>query len=161
MRKTKPNSMFNYIVRLERILSFVQTLHMQHAKPVILYVDDDEEDRFLLSDALTMAAPEYEIKAIESGVAALQFLEASKNNPPCLIVVDLNMPGMNGRELIAAIRKREEFNTFPLIAFTTSSSLLDKAECAKYGVKMVTKPLTFTDLKETVKQLASYCNTTV
>lgn len=134
---------------------------MKPEKPLIIYVDDDEEDRSLLSDAISMAAPEYDITALEDGYTALDFLHASKNDLPCLVIVDLNMPGMNGKELIASIRKNEVFDSLPIVAFTTSSSSLDKTECARYGVDMITKPITFTELKETVKQLTCYCKTEV
>jgi CheY-like chemotaxis protein len=134
---------------------------MKPDKPLIVYVDDDEEDRSLLSDAISMAAPEYDITTIEDGYTALEFLHASKDDLPCLVIVDLNMPGMNGKELIASIRKNEAFDSLPIVAFTTSSSYLDKTECARYGVDMITKPITFTELKETVKQLTSYCKTEV
>jgi len=125
---------------------------------MIVYVDDDEEDRSLLSDALSMSAPEYEVTTLEDGNSALEFLHSSKEDLPCLVIVDLNMPGMNGKELIATIRRNDAFNSLPIVAFTTSSSYLDRAECAKHGVDMITKPITFTELKETVRQLTSYCN---
>lgn len=134
---------------------------MKPEKPLIVYVDDDEEDRSLLSDALSLTAPHYDITTLEDGTAAVEFLQASKNDLPCLMIVDLNMPGMNGKELIATIRGNDAFDTLPIVAFTTSSSYLDKTECARHGVDMITKPITFTELKETVKQLTSYCKTEV
>jgi len=129
-------------------------------KPLIVYVDDDEEDRFLLSDALSVTTPEFDVQTLPDGTAALDFLYSYKNNLPCLVIVDLNMPGMNGKELIKRIREEALFDSLPVVAFTTSSSNIDRLECAHYNVDMVTKPITFSELQNTVRQLTRYCNTT-
>ena len=132
---------------------------LTETKPVVLYVDDDEEDRLLLADALSIVAPGHVIETLPDGVAGLEYLQGRRNNLPCLVVVDLNMPGMNGKEMIKQLRADPALQHLAIVAFTTSSNPADRLECAQYGVDMITKPITFNELKETVKLLLTYCDT--
>ena len=132
---------------------------MTDTKPVVLYVDDDDEDRLLLADAIDMVAPDYEMKMASDGPEALKYLDNHRHELPCLLILDLNMPGLNGKEIIEIVRNEKGLTQLAIVAFTTSSNPQDRLECQKYGVDMITKPITFTELKETVKLLLSYCNT--
>jgi CheY-like chemotaxis protein len=134
-------------------------MHSPNSKPVVLYVDDDADDRLLLADALQLEAPDYQIQTAENGNEALVHLRSCADSLPCLVIIDLNMPGMNGKELIRHIKEDHLLQTLPVVAFTTSANPLDRQACDRWGVDMITKPLTFSNLKETVGILLQYCNT--
>ena len=72
-------------------------------RPYILLVDDDPDDLMLLSEALFSADNSIELKEAGDGRAALNFLRSLNNKAthPCLIVLDINMPVLDGRELLA------------------------------------------------------------
>ena len=126
---------------------------------VILYVDDDADDRMLLTDAISVTFPKYETIGASDGVEALQYLDKHRQSQlPCLVILDLNMPGMNGKEVLREVKKNEELNKIPVVIFTTSSNPSDKKEFADMGVDMITKPATFSELTALIKKLLSYCN---
>jgi CheY-like chemotaxis protein len=125
--------------------------------PLVLYVDDDPDDRMLLTDVLGSLTPAYTVETVDSAYQAIDFLHQHLNNLPCLVILDLNMPGMNGKELLRILKNDPVLSLVPVVAFTTSSNPDDRQMCAAYGVEMFTKPLSFSELTRTVQQLLSYC----
>jgi CheY-like chemotaxis protein len=98
-----------------------------------------------------------------NGFEALEQLNKLKaeKHLPCLVVLDINMPGMNGREALIRIRQSEDFKTLPVVLFTTSSSELDKAFAKKWGAEFITKPLIFSELEDLTKRFISLCSSSV
>lgn len=129
----------------------------ERPSPMVLYVDDDAEDRMLMTEALQIVDPRYKLITVHDGPQALHFLNNRKRDPPCLLILDLNLPGMDGIGLIDKIRQDKVLGTIPVVVFTTSSSSTDQNACASFGVDMITKPISFSDLTRIVKKLLSYC----
>ncbi len=129
-----------------------------HTERVILYADDDADDRMLLSSTFQTVAPNVKFEMVPDGFKALDFLEQRKEKLPCLVILDLNMPGMSGKEVLQRLKATTEFNAMPIVVFTTSANPADKAECARYGVDMITKPVDIDELTRTAHELLSYCN---
>lgn len=125
--------------------------------PVVLYVDDDAEDRMLMADAIQMVEPRYQLVAVNDGDHAFGFLNSCRSSLPCLIILDLNIPGMNGIGIIDKLQQDKIFGSIPIVVFTTSASPTDQHICARYRVDMITKPISFSVLTETVKKILSYC----
>ena len=136
-------------------------LSRDKSAPVVLYVDDDADDRMLFVDALQHAAPGYIVETANDGYQAMDFLNRRRTSLPCLVILDLNMPVMNGKELMHKLKNDEEFRLIPMVVFTTSSNPDDRRKCAQYGVDMLTKPINYSDLTRIVKQLLSYCKVEV
>ncbi len=127
-------------------------------RPVILFADDDPEDRELLKATLEEKGIQHEIVETANGREALLFLRSSKSlqNPPVLILLDLNMPILNGRETLAIIKSEPETDAIPVVVFTTSSSPHDEAFCQKFDVEMITKPETTEELETVAERLMKY-----
>ena len=91
---------------------------------------------------------------------ALEYLQelASKDMLPCLIILDMNMPGMDGRETLIRIHQSEAYNNIPVVVFTTSSHKADKDFAQKWGAEFITKPLVYNELEELAKAFVSKCN---
>lgn len=125
----------------------------------ILWADDDMDDLMLMRHVLQDIGDEYNITEVNNGREAIDYLEKSKqtNNLPCLIILDMNMPVLNGKETLSLIKKDAALKDIPLVFFTTSNSELDRMYCKRFGVEMVTKPPQYNNLKETVKNLLDYC----
>ena len=125
----------------------------------ILWADDDSDDLMLMRHVLQDIGQEYNIKEVSNGREAMDYLEEGKrnNNLPCLIILDMNMPVLNGKETLSIIKKEELLKDIPVVFFTTSSSELDKMYCRHHGVEMITKPPQYSSLKEAVKNLLNYC----
>ncbi|MGN6646496.1 MAG: response regulator [Cytophaga sp.] len=118
----------------------------------ILLIDDDEDDRDFFQFALEDISTNIGYAGVESGVDAFLYLE---NNPlPDCIFLDLNMPGMSGRECLAKLKSRTEYHQIPVIIFSTSSDPHDKKETMEMGaVDFITKPSKPSDL---VKELTNF-----
>jgi len=116
----------------------------------ILIVDDDTDDREIIRDAFEAALPEQEYVFIENGDKLLEYLtESSEENIPSLIMLDLNMPGKDGRETLKEIKSHHRLQQIPTIVFTTSSSIRDKQIVYNLGANcFITKPDTFNKLVE-------------
>lgn len=124
-------------------------------KQHILWADDDMDDLMLMRHVLLEIEQDYLIVEVGNGQEALDYLEAAKkkNDLPSLIILDMNMPVLNGKETLSLIKKDEVLKNLPLVFFTTSNSELDKMYCKRFGVEMITKPPQYSSLKESVKRL--------
>jgi CheY-like chemotaxis protein len=116
---------------------------------LIFIVDDDNDDREMLRDAFVSVLPDYEYALLESGDRLLEELELKKENLPSLILLDLNMPGKDGRETLKEIKSNPEYFHIPILIFTTSSSQRDKLQAYESGANcFISKPDTFEKLVE-------------
>lgn len=126
----------------------------------ILWVDDDPDDLELMRSVLKSSEYDFNVKEASNGQEAINFLEKAKTEGslPCLIILDMNMPVMDGREALRKIKEDEQLKNLPIVVFTTSQSPMDRLYCQRYGTEMVTKPFTFNSLKAVVEKLISFCN---
>jgi CheY-like chemotaxis protein len=132
-------------------------------KHTILYAEDDLDDVFMIRQAFEQFDGNTEIVHSSNGFEALEELNKAKAEErlPCLIILDINMPGMNGREALIRIRQSEDFKRIPVVLFTTSSSEPDKAFARKWEAEFITKPLVFSELEALAKRFVSLCSATV
>lgn len=122
----------------------------------ILIVDDDADDREIIRDAFESTLEGQDYVFLENGEKLLGYLDQeSETNPPSLIMLDLNMPGKDGREMLKALKTDTRYQWIPTIVFTTSSSYRDKQTVYAHGANcFVTKPDTFNKLVELTNAIA-------
>ena len=127
----------------------------------VLCVDDDIDDQLIVSETIQEIDDSLEVATALNGQEALEFLEQAKSNGefPCLIIMDINMPLMDGKQALVEIKKDKELDHVPIVMFTTSSSQLDMTFCEKYGVEFITKPIDMQGFRATVHRLLSLCVT--
>ncbi|RYY91824.1 MAG: response regulator [Chitinophagaceae bacterium] len=114
----------------------------------VVLVDDDATDRELFGEALQGSAHACELREAPHGEAALRLLEASPVLPD-LIVLDLNMPIMDGRETLRALRAAPEWKHIPVCILSTSSAHFDVRNAYDDGANLfLVKPLDFRSLQE-------------
>jgi CheY-like chemotaxis protein len=118
----------------------------------VLYVDDDEDDRVLLTEAIREMAPALKVVEAENGVKALEYLKDAKNNLPCLVVLDINMPFMDGKQTLERIKADQDLSHLDVVIFTSSENPNDKMFFKNKGVNLVVKPFDNKTLKQIVKQ---------
>ena len=130
------------------------------AKHTILYAEDDADDLFIIQQAFEKYHGEIHIAHAYNGFEAMDYLktQAQTGFLPCLIILDMNMPGMDGRETLIRIKQSEELKNIPVVIFTTSSSNEDKSFAQKWDAQFITKPLVFSELEELAKSFVSLCN---
>ncbi len=130
----------------------------------ILIADDDEEDRMLVEDAMEESRLTNPLHFVENGEEVMDYLyhrgrfeDAAKFPRPGLILLDLNMPKKDGREVLAEIRANAEFRKIPIVVLTTSKAEEDILRTYDLGVNSyITKPVTFAGLVEIVQNLGKY-----
>ncbi len=137
----------------------------QATKPIhILIADDDEEDRMLIHQALLKNQVANPMHFVENGEEVLDYLynrnQFSDNRDcpkPGLILLDLNMPKMDGREAIIEIKKEPALRSIPIVVLTTSGAEEDILRSYNLGVSsFITKPITFQGFIEVMKTLNQY-----
>ena len=133
---------------------------MAKKQRLILYVDDDADDRELLAAAIREADSSVEILFAHDGQEALQKLMVRKaaNTPlPCLIILDLNMPLLNGGETLDSLAANAAFKTVPVMIFTSSEKPQDREFFSKKAIPFFTKPFNVVKLSEIVREMLNYC----
>lgn len=116
--------------------------------------DDDFEDRMLLIDAVKSLEADIEIIEAGDGFELLEILQSKKPSKQSLIILDMNMPKLNGLETLEKIRSFTKLAFIPAVMLSTSNNreLIESAK--KLGAKRYfTKPNTFDDLKKIARQL--------
>src|SRR4051812_6640225 len=129
-------------------------------KNTILWADDDPDDLQLMREVLVKNGSDYDIVEVKNGKEALDYLEEAKKEShlPCLIILDINMPVLDGKETLSILKKTEAFSSIPVVVFTTSDSELDKIFCRRFNTEMLTKPPSYARLETVVMKLLTYCN---
>jgi CheY-like chemotaxis protein len=140
-------------------------MHFSKARSItILMADDDADDRLLTQDALKKSKIHNRLYCVEDGVALLQYLrrEGKYNDKelypwPGLILLDLNMPRMDGREALQQLKEDPELRSIPVVILTTSKQEEDMVKGYGLGAaSYITKPIDFGGLVELMKAIGKY-----
>ena len=132
---------------------------MSQEEKFILCIDDDEDDTIWIEEAISEIDPRLDVVIRNNGKEAMEFLFRIKeyNHLPCLILLDINMPHMNGRETITIIKKDNQLKNIPIVVFTTSSSQSDQQYFEKHGAHFISKPSEYKEMKLKIQQAVLKC----
>lgn len=124
----------------------------------ILMADDDADDRFLVKAAFDDISISQSIIFFEDGDQLVNhLLKAESGKNPLLILLDLNMPKRDGREVLKIIRSNVSWNTIPIIIFSTSNAPDDIKAAYQLGANCyIIKPSSYEGLKETVLNIQKF-----
>ena len=123
----------------------------------ILLVEDDDADAMLICEALLEHAAARTVKRVQDGEAALEWLRDPEHSRPDLIVLDLNMPRMNGKELLATLKSDDALKMIPTVVLTTSGAPEDVSGAyQRHANAYVTKPVNLDDFIRTVRSIDSF-----
>jgi CheY-like chemotaxis protein len=131
---------------------------------VILIAEDDADDRYLIQTAFDEKGYSEKIDFVENGVELLNYLEniyqdkrTEEKNFPGFILLDLNMPKKDGREVLKELKQHPVFKKIPVIIFTTTKNELEIKRCYELGANSyVVKPISFDALLKVVENIRSY-----
>jgi CheY-like chemotaxis protein len=124
----------------------------------ILYAEDDPDDFEILKQSMFQVDEDMNIIQVPNGQEAINHLKRHIDHPPCLIILDINMPMMDGRQAIRLIKEDDLLQHIPMVAFTTSTNPMDKLLCQKLKVDCLSKPNSIPDMEKMVNQLLHYCH---
>ncbi|MFF3418874.1 response regulator [Streptomyces sp. NPDC002698] len=122
----------------------------------VLLVEDDMADALLIEEALSERGARNLVQ-VTDGVAALEHLRAPASVRPDLIVLDLNMPRMNGRDLLRILKTDESLQTIPVVVLTTSAAPDDVADAySSHANAYVTKPVNLEEFEQAVQSIDAF-----
>jgi CheY-like chemotaxis protein len=129
-------------------------------RDIIIYADDDQDDIDLVRDAFDQHASTIDLITFSNGAQVLQYLnDLSIGEPlPCLIILDVNMPGIDGREVLKEIRNTQRFKHLPVVMFSTSNAPLDIEFASQYDAGFITKPLNLAEMELIKEQFIDHCS---
>ncbi|MBC3839273.1 response regulator [Streptacidiphilus sp. 4-A2] len=123
----------------------------------VLLVEDDDADALLIEEALVDRGMARSVRRAVDGVAALAYLRDADSSRPDLIVMDLNMPRMNGRELLAIVKGDQTLSCVPVVVLTTSAAPDDVTGAYRqHANAYVTKPVNLDDFIEAVQSIDTF-----
>ncbi|MDX6585911.1 MAG: hypothetical protein QOI31_384 [Solirubrobacterales bacterium] len=137
-----------------------------HQTMTILMAEDDPDDRVLTREAMESAHVANDLRFVNDGQYLMDYLRregdyanvSEADAPmPGIILLDLNMPRMDGREALAEIKSDPELRMIPVVVLTTSKAEEDIVKTYDLGVNsFITKPVTFTALVEVMRTWSRY-----
>jgi len=122
----------------------------------VLYVEDEENDAFLLQMGFQRAGVEHPLKVVRDGQEAIDYLSQTRTQHflPCLVLLDLNLPRMSGLEVLEWLRQRPPFRDLPVVIFTSSEHQSDRTRARELGADdYVVKPSQVHRVTELVQKL--------
>lgn len=125
----------------------------------ILVVDDDKEDHLILDEYFRSVGVENRVRYVDNGKLALEYLEdpGRAASLPRLVIMDLNMPIMNGTQTLMMMKQSFRLKHVPVIIFSTSENETEKRKCLSLGaVDYVVKPVTYEEGLNMVNKFASF-----
>lgn len=136
-------------------------------RPVeILMVEDDKEDVLLTQEALKDAKMSNILHVVNNGDEAMEYLQRrgqfSQAERPDLIIMDLNLPGMNGKEILGEIKKDSQLSTIPVVILTTSDANKEISECYRLRANcFIHKPVDLDQFLHVIKSIEDFWLTIV
>jgi CheY-like chemotaxis protein len=128
----------------------------------MLLVEDDPGDVLLVREALAGNDAHNELRVAKDGVEALEQLRDPARSRPDLVLLDLNLPRKDGREVLAEIRADPELTAIPVVILTTSGSERDIVRSYQlHANAYVTKPADLTRFREVVREIDDFFRTVV
>ena len=124
----------------------------------IVYVEDDPDDRMLLQEAFE-SNKDYSLLTLVNGFELFNYLKHTEENKlPCAIVLDINMPVMNGIETLTLLKKDSKYKNIPTVMYSTAATDETINFCRNYNTDVITKPTKFTEIKKLFTHILKYCD---
>jgi CheY-like chemotaxis protein len=130
----------------------------ENLKPhtTIMLIDDDEDDRKLFAEGLKEVDSSINLVTAKGGIEAFLQLEDSSQKLPDYIFLDLNMPVMNGHEVLSGLKNDELLKNIPVIIYTTSADSNEKAETIRKGaVSWITKTSSMEEMRKVIAEMVA------
>jgi CheY-like chemotaxis protein len=129
---------------------------MKGTRPILL-VEDDRVDVISVKRAFKDLKISNPLEIASDGEEGLEFLTNPDNQAPCLILLDINMPRMNGIEFLKVVKNNESLRRIPVIVLTTSKGDRELVDSFDYGVAgYMVKPANYLQFMEVMKAINLY-----
>lgn len=133
-------------------------------KMIILMADDDTDDTMLVRDAFNAAGVRNDFRSVENGNELLNYLrregdyaDSSLSPRPDLILLDLNMPLMHGKDALREIKTSDDLKSIPVVVLTTTTEEKNISECYFLGASaFIVKPVGFDELTDAARAIGKF-----
>lgn len=127
------------------------------ANSAFLLIEDDEVDILSVKRAFKELNIPNPLLIAKNGQEAFDLLNGDQEQCPSLIILDLNMPKMNGIEFLKEVKGSDKLKSIPVVILTTSSSYVDiNKSFENYAAGYIVKPMDFTKFKEVIRKVYEY-----
>ena len=125
----------------------------------LVYAEDDQDDLYLVRQAMEKH-DHIDVVHAANGQEALNLLSQMKKEQvlPCLVILDINMPVLDGKDTLRQIKSDPDLKDLPVILFSTSNSRTDQLFAETMQVELVTKPLNFSELESVALKFVDKCH---
>jgi len=125
----------------------------------IIVGEDDIDDKDILEELFSSIDSSVKLHFLNNGEKLVYFLEiAEAKDLPCLILLDYNMPGLNGAEILSSLQNNDRLKHIPKMIWSTSDAAIFKNKCLELGAcDYLVKPSSIKDLKNTIQYILSFC----
>jgi CheY-like chemotaxis protein len=125
---------------------------------IVLHIDDDAEDREMVQEAINSIDQSFILLEAKNGREAIDFLNNAKSlgSLPCLIILDVNMPAMNGFDVYNEIKKDDTLKAIPTVIFTTAAVFKENQNKGNEHLPVFVKPDTLKDFIASIKEILTH-----
>jgi CheY-like chemotaxis protein len=129
---------------------------MINKRPILL-LEDDHVDAMIVERALKDLKVENKLIVAKNGEEGLEYLRDIEKHLPGIILLDLNMPRMNGLEFLDIVKKDDQFKKIPIVVLTTSDEEKDRSASFNLGIAgYMTKPVNYPQFVEVLRTITLY-----
>lgn len=130
--------------------------------PLVLLADDDPDDIYLAQSAFRQTSVQLHCKSVHHGQGLLDYLHQAGSEMPDLILMDLNMPVLDGKQTLEALKENARYKGIPVIVFTTSTQDADIEDAYRLGANSyIVKPGSLDELIQVMECVVQYWFKTV
>jgi CheY-like chemotaxis protein len=135
------------------------TENVKTANKFMLIGEDDIDDKEILEEIFESIDLSIQLEFINSGEKLVNYLEVVEEDKlPCLIILDYNMPDLNGAEILECLQENERVKSIPKMIWSTSNAPAYKNRCLELGAcDYLVKPSRIKDLENMLRHMLSYC----
>lgn len=126
---------------------------------LILIGEDDIDDEELLKELFSSVDSTFSLHFVENGRKVIEHLSTLPDNHlPCLIILDYNMPELNGANILKELKDQQRYKQIPKIIWSTSQTESYKRKCLELGADdYIIKPARVNELLDTIRYMISFC----
>jgi len=127
---------------------------------IIILADDDPDDQTIIREIFSIHSNNIKLLSASNGEEVLTLLDKLHlhNLRPCLIILDVNMPKVNGKEALLRIRQRADVKTCPVVLFSTATDPANEQFAKKHNADYLVKPFTYQNMESAIKSFISMCD---
>jgi CheY-like chemotaxis protein len=130
------------------------------SRHTICLADDDPDDREFLLGAFQQLTDSHHLIALNGGKELIEFLSVIDDSElPCLIVLDYNMPGLDGKQVLTYLQNKARYQHIPKVIYSTSTSFKDRQDFLSIGASdYLTKASSPKEILNSARKMLSYCD---